>query len=149
MRPSAELTHSEQADTLFDFCFDLPAKFGTKRADKPAPEHSSKDYIHDGYGAMQVARLRPLDIDQWLQAHEKWNGGKRSRVQAVKRALNYAREAGLNTANPIKGYRVAKQNARVTYLTPEQEQATCDRASPAEGRAIECDRLAVKDDVRG
>jgi hypothetical protein len=32
-------------------------------------------------------------------------------------------EAGLIPANPIKGYKTPKQNARVTYITPEQESA--------------------------
>jgi len=140
----AKKTHHDRADTLFDLCFGLPPEFRSKNG-KPTRRPSTKDYIHDGYGSMLVARLRPLNIDQWLQAHKTWNGGKRSRVQAVKRALNYGVEAGLIPVNPIKGYKVAKQNARVTYLTPEQESVLCRTANPALATAIKvCIRTGAR-----
>lgn len=140
----AAKTHHDRADTLFDFCFGLRPEFRAKD-DKPARQATANDYIHDGYGALQVARLLPLHIDQWLQKHPTWGGGKRARVQAVKRALNYGVESGLIPANPIRGYKVAKQNARVTYLTPEQESALCAAANPVLSAAIQvCIRTGAR-----
>jgi integrase len=123
-------TYKDRSETLFDFCTGFPPRF--KGKSPPTP----KDRIHPGYGGKLVHQLRPLDIDQWLAKHKTWKGGRRSRVQAVKRALNYGAEAGLIAANPIKGYKVARQNARVTYITPEQEAALLAEANPFIGVAI-------------
>ncbi len=129
-------TFKDRADTLYDFCTGLPARFRDKKNGKEVPEPTESDYIHRGYGKMPISELKPLHIDQWLHAHATWKGGRRTRVQAVKRALNYAVESGLIPANPIRGKRLAPQNARVTYLTPEQETALIDAANPAFAMAI-------------
>jgi integrase len=140
----AKSTLTVRQNTLFDFCVGLPSRFipgrGTER-DKPKPD----DYFHDGYGTMSVGKLRPIHIDQWLQAHPNWNGSRRTQIQAVKRALNYAVEAGLIQTNPIKGYRTPKQRARVTYITPEQEAALCGAANPTLSIAIQvCIRTGAR-----
>lgn len=136
----AEKTFKDRADTLYDFCFGYPPRF---RQSDTRP--TKKDRIHKGYGGMTTSDLKPLHIDQWLQAHKTWNGGKRSRVQAVKRALNYGVEAGLIEANPIKGCRVAKQNARVTYITPNQEAALLKTGNEAIASAIKvCIRTGAR-----
>jgi hypothetical protein len=138
-------TFNDRADTLYDFCTGLPARFRDKKNGKPVPEPSKDDYIHRGYGKMPISELKPLHIDQWLHAHKTWKGGKRTRVQAVKRALNYAVESGLIPANPIKGKRLARQNARVTYLTPEQETALLSEANAAMASAIKvCIRTGAR-----
>jgi hypothetical protein len=111
------------------FCYGFPARFrdrsddplgehALRKADGPPKEPTRKDRIHDGYGRMAVAELLPLHVDQWLAKHKKWKGAKRTKVQAVKRAMNYGVEAGMIAANPIKGFRTIKNNARVTYITP-------------------------------
>jgi len=142
----AEATHTSRQNTLFDFCFGLPSKFIADRPKKkPTPKPAAKDYIHKGYGKMRVADLKPYHIDQWLQSHPTWKGGRRTKIQAVKRALNYAVEAGLIDRNPIRGYRTPKQNARVTYITPEQETALIGAANPALAIAIKvCIRTGAR-----
>lgn len=136
----APKTFKDRAETLFDFCFGLPPRF-RESEEKPKPT----DRIHPGYGGKAVNELRPLDIDQWLAKHKTWKGGRRSRIQAVKRALNYGVESGLIEANPIRGYKVARQNARVTYLTPEQEAALIEAGNPAIGTAIKvCIRTGAR-----
>lgn len=119
----AETTYSARAGILFDFCFGLPARFRPfdDPDAPPRPKPKDSDYIHDGYGQLPVHKLKPIHIDTWLQKHPRWKGGRRTKIQAVKRALNYAVSSGLIETNPIKGYRTPKQNARTTYITPEQE----------------------------
>src|SRR5262249_14166652 len=126
----------DRADTLYDFCTGLPSRFRDKENGKTPPIPTQDDYVHRGYGRMPISEFKPLHIDQWLHAHETWKGGKRTRVQAVKRAFNYGVESGLIPANPIKGKRLSKQNARVTYLTPEQETALLNEANEAFAIAI-------------
>ena len=133
-------TYGIRADALFDFCYGFPARFRDKsgdplgehalrKADGPPKEPTRKDRIHDGYGRMAVTDLLPLHVDQWLAKHKSWKGAKRTKVQALKRAMNYGVEAGLIALNPIKGFRTIKNNARVTYITPEQEEELCQSAS--------------------
>jgi hypothetical protein len=133
-------TYKDRSDTLFDFCTGLPPRLRNGK-DEPQPS----DYIHKGFGELPVDQLRRLDIDQWLAVHPTWKGGRRSRVQAVKRALNYGVEAGLIPLNPIRGYKVARQNARVTYLTEEQEAALIEEANPALAIAI---RVCIRTGAR-
>jgi hypothetical protein len=134
----ATSTYQARAGILFDFCFGLPAKF--RPHDDPTPPAKPKptkdDYIHDGLGKLVASDLKRLHVDTWLQRHPEWRGGRRTKIQAVLRALNYGVESQMIPANPIKGYRTAKANARVTYLTPEQESALCDAAQPVVAQAI-------------
>lgn len=140
----AKQTHTSRADTLFDFCFGLPAVFRSKNG-KPAPKPKPSDKIHPGYGGLLVSELTPLHIDKWLQAHPKWKGGIRSRLQAVKRALNYAVEVRMVASNPIKGYKVPKAIGRVTYLTPEQEAAIYPISKPDFVKAVKvCIRTGAR-----
>jgi len=123
----AKKTLDDRSDTLFDFCFGLPPAFRS-RDGKPSKAATPADKLHVGYGALPVAQLRPIDVDQWLQSHPTWNGGRRSRIQAVKRALNYGVESGLIERNPIRGYKTPRPVGRVTYITPEQEAALLENA---------------------
>lgn len=140
----ASSTLTVRTNTLFDFCFGLPSRFVPRNGKMPAKPKTS-DYIHKGFGLMPVAQLRPIHIDKWLQYHPNWKGCRRTKIQAVKRALNYAVEAGMITANPIKGYKTPKQNARVTYITPEQEAGLIKAANPAMAMAIKvCIRTGAR-----
>jgi len=82
-------TFTDRAESLFDFVYGLPSKFrGVDLTSKGKP--SKADKVHGGYGAMPVCQLKPLDVDQWLQAH---NGGwkststKRNHIKALSRAF--------------------------------------------------------------
>jgi len=48
----------------------------------------------------------------------------------VKRALNYAVEQGLIKKNPIRGFKTPRPEARVTYITPEQETSLLEKCNP-------------------
>lgn len=128
----AKKTYDDRADTLYDFCMGVPPRY-RKRKDKPP----ASDRIHAGYGSMLVAKLKPIHIDQWLQSHPNWNGGKRTRIQAVKRSLNYGVESGLIEKNPIRGYRVPRNRGRVTYITPEQETLMYENTNDIFATAIQ------------
>ncbi|BBO35526.1 tyrosine-type recombinase/integrase [Lacipirellula parvula] len=137
----AEGTYNNRSRTLFDFCFGLPSRFlGDDR-----PKAKTSDYIHDGYGKLAVTSLKKFHLNKWLQAHPNWKGAKRSYIQAVLRAFNFAVESGMIEANPVKGYKIPKQNARVTYITPEQEKALCDAANPSLRMALQvCIRTGAR-----
>jgi hypothetical protein len=132
----AEQTYEVRADTLFGFCFGLPARFRSKDA-TPKPltkelrEEAAKTRIHKGLGRLPLQDLIPLHIDQWLNAHKDWKGCRRTRIQAVKRAINYAVETGLIPKNPIRVYKTPKAKSRITYITPEQEEAMLKTANRA------------------
>jgi integrase len=129
---------------LFDFCLGLPPRFMPKGKVEP-PTPGPDDYLHDGFGALPAAKLIPLHLDKWLQAHPTWKGSRRTALQAVKRALNYAAEAGLLQTNPLKGYKTPKQRGRVTYITPEQEAALCSAGNAAIAMAIKvCIRTGAR-----
>ena len=133
-------TYKDRAATLYDLCSGFPARFRTN-----GEEREEKYRIHKGYGGMAVGEFRPIDLDRWLAAHKRWKGGRRARVQAVKRAFNYGVEAGLIEASPLLGYKAPKQNARVTYLTPEQESALLATANPSVAMAIKvCIRTGAR-----
>jgi integrase len=87
-------------------------------------------------------------VDQWLAAHKNWDGGKRTRIQAVKRALNYGVECGLipkELGSPLKGYKVPRAIPRVTYLTPEQEAAMYRATNSAFALAL---RICIRTGAR-
>ena len=147
----APSTHEARADTLFDFCFGLPPEFRHKGKGASAPLTSERKKqmaakrIHPGYGKLLVTDFKPLHVDQWLNAHANWKGGRRSRIQALKRALNYGVEAGMIAVNPIKGYATPKPISRVTYITPEQESAILELANTPLATAIKiCIRTGAR-----
>ncbi len=137
----AKSTYRQRAASLFDFYSGLPAA----ARGKTKAERAKFKPIHDGYGTKLVRDLKPLDIDQWLAAHKSWDGCKRTKVQAVKRALNYCVRAGVLSRNPLKGYTVARSNIRKTYITPEQEKACYQFAKPPLADAIKvCIRTGAR-----
>jgi integrase len=136
----ATATYKARGDTLFDFCYGLPPRFRNS-----TEQPTRQDQIHKGYGDLAASQLIKLHIDEWLRAHKNWKGGRRTRVQAVLRAMNYGVECGLLEENPIKGYKIPKATARVTYLTPEQEAALCKAANPELALAIKvCIRTGAR-----
>lgn len=143
----AKKTHADRSDTLYDFCYGVPSEYrqfstfqefrdGDQKFSETAREEAEKKRIHPGYGGIPAVDLTKLDIDQWLNAHQSWSGGRRSRIQAVKRALNYCVERSIIPANPIRGYFAPKPQGRVTYITPDQETVLLEHANPALATAI-------------
>ncbi|WP_425616689.1 tyrosine-type recombinase/integrase [Anatilimnocola sp. NA78] len=133
-RESRSTTVEKRADTLFDLCYGLSPRWRETAGRKVKGRPTAADKIHPGYAKMAVADLRPHHLEAWLDAHKedkdkgykgwKSNSGRKTRLQAVKRALNRAAEGGLIAKDhAIRGMRVPKGRARVTYITPEQEAA--------------------------
>ncbi|HTU27486.1 MAG TPA: hypothetical protein VMF30_18900 [Pirellulales bacterium] len=139
-------TFKDRLESLFDFCFGLPARFRNKHGE-PSGKQTRADYTHPGFGDWPVCQLKKIDIDRWLQAHEGWKSSstKRTHLKAIIKAINYGAGAGLVPRNPIKGYSVPKMMARVVYITPEQEAALREAASPALALAI---RVLIRTGMR-
>ena len=139
---SRDSTIERRADTLYDLCHGFPAQFRESDTRKAKRKPTADDRIHAGYGKMLVADLRPYHLEQWLDAHKEdedkglkgWlsDTGRRTRLQAVKRALNRAAKGGLIPKDhAIRGMFVPKGRARVTYLDEQQEAAILKAACPA------------------
>jgi len=119
-----EKSHSFRADFLFDFCSGHPACFRDKGDGKSRRKPTHADRIHNGFAARTIAELIRYDIDQWLNAHKSWGvaGSRRSAAQVLKRCFNYLQEKGLIKSHCLTGYKTGQSKARLTYLTPEQEE---------------------------
>ena len=143
-------TYDMRADTLFDLCYGLPPRF--RHLDRPVDQLSDQQRneiaqarIHDGYGQLRWDEFAKLSLDRWLAAHSTWKRSRRTHIQAIKRALNHAVDRDLIPRNPIRGYKAPRPNARVTYITPEQEEAMLKRARPDFRKALKvCIRTGVR-----
>ena len=147
----AASTYQTRADALFDFCYALPARFRRVMEADKAPTAALRKEMeaarckHPPFGKLSWNELLPLHLAQWTQAHPGWKGSKKTLLQAVKRALNYAVEMRLIPLNPIKGYKIPRNKPRVTYITPEQEAAMLAEANPALRMAI---RVCIRTGAR-
>jgi hypothetical protein len=128
-RPS---TYERRADFLFDFCYGFPGRFRA-RAGKRTPKPTVNDRIHDSCGRLTVAELLPFHTQQWVDLHPTWalSGSKRFALQALKRALNWAHEVGLGTVKPLYRVKVSRGRSRISYFTPEVEQAMYEHSQSA------------------
>jgi integrase len=139
----APKTYTDRSQTLFDFASGLPPRFCHGRSRQEDREHVR---IHQGFGSLPAVELSPLHIDQWIAAHKDWTrGGYRSRIQAVKRALNYAAERKMLAESPLKGYKVPRANPRRVYITPEQEALLLKHANSALACAV---RICIRTGAR-
>jgi len=132
-------TYRLRAGFLFDLCTGFPARF---RESKTQP--AAKDRIHPGLGARSVMELTRLDVERWVKAHPRWKSS-RAALQAVRRALNYCREAGLIESSPLRGLKVPKVGKRETYMAPEVEEAVYQHARPALALAV---RVGIRTGAR-
>jgi integrase len=117
-------TYRDRGQTLFDFCYGLPGEFfcdGDVQK-REAKGNAEAKRIHDGFGHLLCSELTQAHVDDWLNAHA-WEGGRRTRIQALKRALNFGVERKMISVSPLRGMKVPRTVSRVTYLTPEQETA--------------------------
>lgn len=108
-----------RAQMLFDFCTGYP---GSLHGKKEVPSDLRR--IHPGFGKIPVMQLTPRHVEEWLAAHPRWGASTRAvAIASLKRALNYAVKAKLLGANPLREVRMPKYRARVTYFSPEEEEA--------------------------
>jgi integrase len=147
----AKSSHYNRANTLFDFCNALPARFRSKNGAPVDLTPEKREAMrqercpHPPYGGLLVARLSPSHVDAWLNSHVTWKHGRRSHIQALKRALNFAVERRLIPENPLSAYKVGKSRGRITYFTPEQEEAMLRYAAPALATALQvCIRTGLR-----
>jgi site-specific recombinase XerD len=152
----ARKTYDDRADTLFDFCIGLPPEFRDKKdeseTDEPKKltaerrEEMAGRRIHKGFGQLRMLDVLPLHVTKWLNEHITWSqSGRRSRIQAVKRAFNFAVEQGMIEKNPIRGFKTPPSKGRVTHITPEQEQAIYEHGNPALAIAV---RVCIRTGAR-
>jgi hypothetical protein len=137
---SRESTVEKRADTLFDLCYGLTEKWRPKPDRKFERKPTAADKVHKGFGSLTISELRPFHLEQWIDAHKGWasDSGRKTRLQAVKRALNRAAKGGLIPKDhPIRGMHVPRGRARVTYLSEHQEQAVLAAAPKALRLAIQ------------
>lgn len=141
-------TYIDRGETLYDFAYGHPAEHFCggdlgKRAKRMKDNPPAR--IHPGFGHLLCSQLTPAHIDDWLNGHDWKPGGRRTRVQAVKRAFNFAVERKLITVNPIRGYMIPCSKSRVNYLSPEQERAMIEHASTAFALALKvCIRTGAR-----
>src|SRR5690606_25880624 len=109
-----------------------PAKF---RSDTKSAQ--PKDKIHSGYGALLARDLTVKHVADWCNAHKGWTSHRMAK-QAVKRAFAWAvsPEVGLLKENPLAGLKVPRSKRRITYFTPEQEDAIYEHCYPATAMLI-------------
>jgi len=134
-RPS---TYENRAGTLFDFCKGFAAGYRNKSLE-------GAKRLHSGYGDHLVSEVKKHHVTAWLNAHPAWKGARRTKIQAVKRAFNYAVEQELIPANPIKGFKTPPARARETFLDADQEKACYEHAKPALATAI---RICIRTGAR-
>ena len=140
-------TYDKRADYLYDLCTGYPAAFRDRGNGKRPRKPKAKDRIHPGYGNLNVADFTPLHVDRWLVAHKGWRaeGTKKSAIQGLKRAFNYAVSRKLIPENPIRGYKVGRSRKRITYFTPEVEERLYQHANKALALAIKvCIRTGAR-----
>jgi integrase len=131
-RENRSTTVEKRADTLFDLCYGFSPKWRETESRKPGLP-PAKERIHPGYGKLTIEELRPHHLEDWLDAHPGWKtaAGRKTRLQAVKRALNRAAKGGLIPKDHgIRGMSVPAGRARATYISPEQEKVLLSFCNP-------------------
>jgi integrase len=131
-----ESSIARRTDTLYDLCNGISPKYREKsEAERKAAkrfnpvtdaQRKAAPRIHKGYGDKAAAQLTRADLLEWCNAHPKWtDGGRRTRLQAVKRVMNFAVEYGKlkPEENQIRGMKIPSGKARATYLSADQEIA--------------------------
>ncbi|MBS0264883.1 MAG: hypothetical protein JSS02_23305 [Planctomycetes bacterium] len=139
-------TFRDRGRTLYDFCYGYSGKYFCDGDLQKRRALGEPTRLHPGFGSLAASELTFAHVDEWLSYHPTWGpGGKRTRLQTLKRAFNFAVERSLIAKSPLKGYKIPRGVSRVTYLTPEQEQALRAAASPAFEEALQvCIRTGAR-----
>ncbi len=137
-------TIDKRQDTIFDLCNGISPKYRLK----PDAERKAAPRIHNGYGDKPASELTRADLLEWCNAHKKWtDGGRRTRLQCVKRVMNFAVEYGKlrPEENQIRGMRIPKAQERATYISAEQEIALLGKCCSAVRLAL---RVLIRTGMR-
>ena len=101
------------------------------------------------YGPRKAAEITALDVQDWADAHPNWTSN-RAPIQALRRAFNFCvLSARVLKTNPVSGIKVDSVGKRVTYFSPEAEEAMYANAKPALAIALRvCIRTGAPADLR-
>jgi hypothetical protein len=69
---------------------------------------------------LSVDRLKPIHVQQWVDAQPGWGSGKRGAITAVQRAFNRAAKMGLIDASPVRHVEKPGTGRRDVVITPER-----------------------------
>jgi integrase len=67
---------------------------------------------------LPVGRLKPIHVQQWVDAQPGWGNGKRGAITAVQRAFNWAAKMGLIDASPVRHVEKPRAGRRDVVITP-------------------------------
>ena len=83
-----------------------------------------RDYLQSFAGSiprdLRVDRLKPIHVQQWVDAQPGWGSGKRGAITAVQRAFNWAARIGLIEANPVRHVEKPRAGRRDVVITHEE-----------------------------
>ena len=66
-----------------------------------------------------IERLKPIHVQQWVDAQPGWHSGKRGAITAVQRAFNWAAKMGLIVASPVRHVEKPRAGRRDVVITRE------------------------------
>ena len=69
---------------------------------------------------LSVDRLKPIHVQQWVDAQPGWGRGKRGAITAVQRAFNWAAKMGLIETSPVRHVEKPRAGRRDVIITPEE-----------------------------
>ena len=88
-------------------------------------------------GALTVSEFKKKHLRNWMQRHTTWNhNSQRNVIASVKAAFNFCCNFDDLEFNPVSGYEKPTATPRVTFFTPEEEQALYDASDDAFGLFI-------------
>lgn len=83
-----------------------------------------RDYLQSFAGSiprdLRVDRLKPIHVQQWVDAQPGWGSGKRGAITAVQRAFNWAARIGLIEANPVRHVEKPRAGRRDVVISPDE-----------------------------
>ncbi len=75
----------------------------------------------DLYAHTPAHELKPFHVSSWLDA-QKWRGGRRNAVIAVKRVFNWADKQGILSPNPLRNVEKPAAGRRTRIVTPTERE---------------------------
>lgn len=115
--PSSGIAVVEVLDAFLDWC----QKNKAYRTFEWYQEYL-QSFIHSLGGEMVVTALKPLHVQQWLDAHPTWVTGRRGAIIAVQRAMNWAARIRHITDNPIRYMEKPAQGRREQIITASEHK---------------------------
>ena len=77
-----------------------------------------QSFAHSIPRGLSVELLKPIHVQQWVDAQPGWGRGKRGAITAVQRAFNWAAKMGLIEASPVRHVEKPRAGRRDVVITP-------------------------------